>query len=117
MVTLAQREIQIQVPVEDAPGNINPVSGEPTNAVRCARVDALMVAYAATKGEVYEEEEARTGPLEVASMLADIRHWCDQHGIDFYAAEKFSYQHYLEENAAEQQPSAPKVRKPSSLSM
>lgn len=121
MVALTPRQVDIQVPVENAPENINQATGEPTNAVRCARVDALMMAYAATKGEVYEEEETRTGPLELASVLADIRHWCDEHGIDFYKAEKLSYQHYLEENVAEaeapKQPAATKPRKPSSLSM
>lgn len=118
MVALTPRQVDIQVPVEDAPENINQATGEPTNAVRCARVDALMMAYAATKGEVYEEAEARTGPLELASVLADVRHWCDKHGIDFFEAEKLSYQHYLEENAAEAEVrKQPMPRKPSSLSM
>lgn len=100
---LETKTIGIAVPVEDAPENIDGAYGEPTNEVRSARVGELMAVYAAVKGEVFSLEDAICDHSELASMLADIRHWCDQHGVDFYAAERLSYSHYLEEKAAERE--------------
>jgi hypothetical protein len=97
------KTIEISVPVEDAPENIHGAYGEPTNDVRSARVDELMAVYAAVKGEMFSLAEATCDHSELASMLADIRHWCDQHGVDFYVAERLSYSHYLEEKAAQRE--------------
>ena len=33
----------------------------------------------------------------VTDLLADIRHYCDQHGVKFARADKAAYQHYSEE--------------------
>lgn len=33
----------------------------------------------------------------VTDFLADLRHMCEAHGIDFYACLDSSYNHYLEE--------------------
>lgn len=92
-----KKTIDIAVPVEDAKDNFNAVNGEPTNEVRAARVNELMAVYATVKGEVFDLEDVRSDHTELASMFADIRHWCDQHRVDFYAAMKMSYGHYLEE--------------------
>jgi hypothetical protein len=102
-VKFERKTIEIAVAVEDAPENINGAYGEPANEVRSARIDELMSVYAAVKGEVFSLEDACCDHSELASMLADIRHWCDQHGVNFYAAERLSYSHYLEEKAAERE--------------
>ena len=94
---LETKTIEIAVPVEDAPDNINGAYGEPTNEVRAARVNELMTVYAIVKVEVFDLKDVCRDHTELASMLADIRHWCDLHCVDFYAAMKMSYGHYLEE--------------------
>jgi len=33
----------------------------------------------------------------VTDILADLRHYCDAHGIDFAKQDKVAYQHYSEE--------------------
>jgi hypothetical protein len=33
----------------------------------------------------------------VTDLLADLRHYCDVHGIDFAKQDKVAYQHYIEE--------------------
>lgn len=93
------REIAIAVPVQDHPENICPM-GEPTNEVRAGRVSTLLSVRAAIMGEEFDPESAASDETEVACLLADIRHWCDQNGVDFFAAEKLSYQHYLAERAS-----------------
>ena len=37
------------------------------------------------------------GMTDVADLLADLRHYCDMHGIDFYEASDTSMNLYLEE--------------------
>lgn len=33
----------------------------------------------------------------VSDLLADIRHWCDVHGLDFESLDARAHMHYLEE--------------------
>lgn len=72
---------------------------EPTNSIRAARIDVLFKAYDATKGESIgcADED------DLASLLADIRHWCDRENIDLYTALDWSYQHYLQERTVSEQ--------------
>lgn len=38
------------------------------------------------------------GPaVVVRDCLADLRHFCDQHGVDFAAEDRIAYNHYCEE--------------------
>lgn len=69
------------------------LNGEPTNPERAERITTLMSTYDDLLGEVHEEPDA----LRLASVLTDVRHFCDVHGIDYYEAERTSYQHYLAE--------------------
>lgn len=71
------------------------LDAEPTNAIRAQRIDALVMAYSTMMGEGQCEVDVYV--YELASLVTDIRHWCDREGIDFYKALDVSYQHYLEE--------------------
>lgn len=44
------------------------------------------------------------GPGAVCDILADLRHYCDVHGIDFAHQDKAAYQHYQEEAREARQP-------------
>lgn len=45
--------------------------------------------------EIAQDEEASNPELAMAAVIADIRHLCDEAGIDYHRAEKQSYQTYL----------------------
>jgi hypothetical protein len=64
------------------------------NVARAARVDKLRKAYEAILGEV---PDARTDYTHLASIVADMRHWCDVNGIDFGAVTHLSVEHYKAE--------------------
>ena len=38
-----------------------------------------------------------SGSAGLIDLLADARHWCDQHGEDFARVDRIAYQHYLAE--------------------
>jgi len=82
----------VKVVVRHPMAILNP-DAEPTNAVRAQRIDSLLMVYSLSRGE----EQSETDVYELASLLTDIRHWCDREQIDFYTALDVSYQHYLEE--------------------
>lgn len=65
------------------------------SAYRVARATNLLHAY----HQMTSEENALDEPshLDLACILADLRHLADHHDIDFHQALDLSYQHYLEE--------------------
>ena len=64
------------------------VVADPTGATRAARVVALR----------NPNEEAAESPEEfVRDLLADLRHYCDAHDVDFSAADDTAQSHYLAE--------------------
>jgi hypothetical protein len=71
--------------------NKKEVSG---NEVRAIRFDDVMKLHSQQLGMEPEEWKSH---LSLASLMADCRHWCDKHGLDFHEAERVSYQHYLDE--------------------
>lgn len=73
------------------------MTGEPTNEQRALRIDALFATY----NEItdYDSDDSDIDHLSLACVLADMRHWCNLHNVDFFAALDLSYQHYLEERA------------------
>lgn len=66
---------------------------DPSPGERADRIERLAKDYEEMTGN--ELEEGRQSFL--AAMLADIRHWCDKHNVDFHGACDLSYSHYLEE--------------------
>jgi hypothetical protein len=44
-----------------------------------------------------ERNLAADSLYDVAGLLADIRHYCQETGIDFYNADRIAYEHYLAE--------------------
>jgi hypothetical protein len=63
------------------------------NLTRSARIESLRKTYALLQNGEFDPEDRS----DMACLLADIRHWCDQYGIDFYASCAQSHLHYLEE--------------------
>lgn len=74
------------------------IIGEPSNEQRALRIDALFIAYSEITDDNSDALIIRDY-LDLACVLADMRHWCDLHSADFFAALDLSYQHYLEERA------------------
>lgn len=72
---------------------------DPSVVDRSQRIEALAKMYEKLTGD--EIEEGRK--VFIASMMADIRHWCDLSQVDFHGACDLSYQHYLDERAQETQ--------------
>jgi len=65
---------------------------EPTNDDRASWADAAMRTFCETVG--IEPEDKRT---QLADLLADLRHWCDQHDVDFDEVCEGSREVYREE--------------------
>lgn len=65
------------------------------NRERAARIDRLSVVYWSLLGD--PEEGAQTDPSVLASIMADMRHWCDANGEDFQHMVELSELHYLSE--------------------
>jgi hypothetical protein len=65
-----------------------------TFETRSARIDLLT--------EIYEPLACIDTDTDkktlAASLLADIRLWCDAHGVDFFEASDCAYEHYLDES-------------------
>lgn len=63
---------------------------------RARRLDSVFDAYAdATPG--WRDGESSLSASDLSWLLADIQHWCEQNGVDFFEAEELSYVHYLAE--------------------
>lgn len=84
----------LAVPVPACPEDADDASQE-MNAWRAQIGAEILKAHTRMKGEEGETPEA----LDLASLLADLRHMADAAGLDFYRALGISYQHYLEEKA------------------
>jgi hypothetical protein len=61
------------------------------NRQRALVAKSIMAKYVRIKGDPYDNKS------NVVDILTDLRHYCEQFGIDFHAACDSSYQHYLEE--------------------
>lgn len=70
---------------------------ETSNHFRLMRVEAVRKAYDAARGEPFDAADRTAASL--ACILADIRHWCDAHDVDFHRACDLGYEHYIEELA------------------
>lgn len=70
---------------------------EPSNAERSSRIDTLFQTYWTVINEPHAGENI--DPDEAASLITDLRHWCDYHGQNFYALISLSYRSYLEERS------------------
>lgn len=84
----------LTVPVPACPEDADDASQE-MNAWRAQIGAEILKAHTRMKREKGETPEA----LDLASLLADLRHMADAAGLDFYRALGISYQHYLEEKA------------------
>lgn len=69
----------------------------PENRKRAKRGEAALKARIEAVGEHFNPRAVDY--LEIASLLADIRHYCDAKDIDYYRAEGLSYEHYSAEKA------------------
>ena len=67
---------------------------EPSNEDRAARIDPLLKVYAEMRGEEAADEADQ---FEMASLVTDIRHWCDKHSISFDKVVALSHTNYQEE--------------------
>ncbi len=72
------------------------VDHEASCEIRSARIQALTMVYAPmADADIDDGKQAL-----LAGLLADVRHWCDKHGVDFDAATDLSYGHYLAEKSS-----------------
>jgi hypothetical protein len=67
-------------------------TAEPANADRADRI--------ANVKQRYFKDICDTDDDFVTDLLTDLRHYCDQNGIDFAHRDATAYQHYIEENGA-----------------
>lgn len=67
------------------------------NIKRAARIMPLCVAYQEALGEQVEPPHR----LIVASIMADVRHWCDMCDVDFEGLIRLSYEHWANEQGEE----------------
>lgn len=72
-------------------------TGVPSPVDRATRIEALAKVYESLTGESLLDGRK----LLLASLIADARHWCDVHSVDFHAVSDLSYAHYLEERQSE----------------
>lgn len=64
------------------------------NIARAARIDTIRNLYEQLLEEVPDDE---TSYLHLASIMADMRHWCDVNDSDFRELVRISEQHYAAE--------------------
>lgn len=64
------------------------------NIDRAARIDKIRARY---QEIVDNDVQNSTTHLDLASMAADMRHWCDLHDIDFGSVIEISAEHYAQE--------------------
>ena len=67
----------------------------PTNLSRAARIHVAKKRYC--RGE-YDDESPETFAVD---LLADIRHFCDKHQLEFHKLNKLAYGHYTAEVVGE----------------
>jgi hypothetical protein len=68
-------------------------SDEITNAQRADRVDKMLVYYGVLQGDFDNTKDAVT----LSCIIADIKHWCAIHDVEFECALKIAQDHYDEE--------------------
>lgn len=72
------------------------MNNEPTNEDRAERVARMLEHYVSTVlGEVADEEP--DSKCELASLLADVMHFCKQHDIDYNGVLALAEIHYQAE--------------------
>ena len=71
---------------------------EPTNAIRSSRIDLIFEVCCAVLGEQGDTVDE----FDVASLLTDIRHWCDRENVDIYRALDLSYENYIAERVRQE---------------
>ncbi|HRO59852.1 MAG TPA: hypothetical protein PKZ27_02870 [Rhodocyclaceae bacterium] len=64
------------------------------NEARAARIPVLVEAYERILGEVPNKV---MDPLYLASIMADMRHWCARHGAKFDELITLSAEHFVQE--------------------
>lgn len=65
------------------------------NSDRAKRIDMIQILYGQIMGE--EADESCRSATSLACILADMRHWCVEHGVDFSDALSTSDSHFAEE--------------------
>lgn len=68
---------------------------EPTNRDRAFRIAQIEPEYFSGICDIKEDF--------VTDLLTDIRHYCDANGINFAHRDTMAYQHYIEENGAQEE--------------
>ncbi len=79
----------------------------PVNVERAKRIEMLLDRYQEAFGDL--GDDARDATF-LASVLADVRHWCDANAVDFQRATTLANEHYeaeLDEAAQEASSIAP----------
>ena len=67
------------------------------NAGRAARINHVLHAHSMAIGDdPFEPEDVSSAP--VAALIADIRHYCDAHELDFSTVIEAANSHYKDEN-------------------
>lgn len=65
-----------------------------TNRARSSRIAALL----------WDVRETTDSPSEaVTGLLADLRHYCDAHALDFAQLDRVAYRHYTAEKGEQRQ--------------
>jgi hypothetical protein len=65
------------------------------NSDRAKRIDMIQILYGQIMGE--EADESCRSATSLACILADMRHWCVEHEVDFSEALGISESHFAEE--------------------
>jgi hypothetical protein len=79
----------------------------PDNAERAKRIEMLLDRYQESFGDIGDDVRDATF---LASVLADVRHWCDANSVDFQRATTLANEHYeaeLDEAASDAPSNAP----------
>lgn len=82
-------------PSDDCPSRTDG-SVEPTIAGRVAKVEGVFRCH-------YEADVNNAPEANVSDILADLRHYCDQHGLDLGGLDSRAHRHYLAELDEEKQ--------------
>lgn len=95
---LSSAELQVSLPSESVTA-LETVSQAIDSSGRADRIDITLAAYAATlDGESDPQDRTAT---RLACALADMRHWCAKHGVDFEEALASSETYFSEERESD----------------